>query len=100
MKYRLGAVAFIGFIAGSTAANAQADSVKGFYVAADAGLAKLNSVRATYYDVGGTFGGTGAEDTLQTTFRFKDAFIVGGALGYDFGLLRTDLEVSYARNSL
>jgi opacity protein-like surface antigen len=100
MRVVLSGVAFVTLLAGGSSASAQADNARGFYVAAGAGLAKLNSVQATYYDVGGTFGGTGTQDTLQATFRFKDAFIVGGAIGYDFGVIRPDLEVSYARNSL
>ena len=100
MRSVLSGVAFVALLAGASSANAQADNARGFYVAAGAGVAKLNSVRVTYYDAGGTFGGTGTQDTFDARFRFKNAFIIGGAIGYDFGLIRPDLEISYARNSL
>lgn len=100
MKSLLSAAAFIALVGGATGASAQATSPTGFYVGAGAGLSKLNSVHVTYYDVGGTFGGTGTEDTLDARFRFKDAFTINGLVGYDFGMLRSDLEVSYARNKL
>lgn len=73
---------------------------EGFYVALRGGLASLEDVDITYRDEGGTFGGTGATDTLETTVDSKNAFAFGGALGYDFGPVRADVEVDYARNKL
>ena len=81
----------------STTANAQAASPTGFYVGANVGTGKLHNPTVTYYDAGGTFGGTGVEDTIQTRFHFKNALTYAGTVGYDFGMLRGDVEVSYAR---
>ena len=37
-------------------------------------------------------------DTLTGKFKLKSAVSFGATLGYDFGMIRTDVEVSYARN--
>lgn len=73
---------------------------RGVYVALRAGVATIPDTTVTYYDVGGTFGGTGASDTASTTADLQSAATFGGAIGYDFGIVRADLEVSYARNKV
>jgi opacity protein-like surface antigen len=87
-------------IAPTSAAFAQDSDKTGFYASVNAGVATVSDVDVTYYDVGGTFGGAGAQDTASARFDLKSAFTVGGTLGYDFGAVRTDIEVSYARNRL
>jgi opacity protein-like surface antigen len=84
----------------ATAAHAQEGEAKGFYGGLNVGVAGINDVDVTYYDAGGTFGGTGPQDTFGGTFGEKSAATFGGTLGYDFGMLRTDLEISYARNRI
>jgi opacity protein-like surface antigen len=70
------------------------------YVSLDAGVAKVNDVNVDYFDEGGTFGGTGTQDTAQFNADLKSAFNVSGAIGYDFGLIRADVEVAYSRNKI
>jgi opacity protein-like surface antigen len=82
----------------ATTAHAQDAQPTGFYGELNVGVANLNDANITYYDDGGTFGGTGAQDTFDGTFDFKSAATFGGKLGYDFGPVRTDLEITYARN--
>lgn len=72
----------------------------GFYVAAQAGIAKVGDVDVDYFDEGGTFGGTGAQDVAQFSTDLKSALNVTGVIGYDFGLIRADVEVAYARNKI
>lgn len=62
---------------------------RGAYVALNGGVASVDDVNVTYYDSG---------DTLGTRAKFKDAFAVRGTLGYDFGLIRADVELGYSRN--
>lgn len=83
----------------ATAAQAQADDT-GVYMSLNVGSAKLSDPTVTYYDVGGTFGGTGATDTASAKLDTKSAVTFGGALGYDFGTVRTDIEVQYARHNI
>lgn len=72
----------------------------GGYGSLNVGVATLGDTHVQYYDEGGNFGGTGDEDSLGTKFEFKSAAIVAGSLGYDFGMIRADVEFSYARNKL
>lgn len=83
-----------------TAAPAFAEEDKGFYIALSGGVNSVQDTEIRYYDVGGTFSGTGTTDSAQTTADLKSAATFGGALGYDFGRVRADVEVSYARNKL
>lgn len=96
---RMTALAVTG-IAMTTAAHAQDAQPTGFYGELNVGVAHLNDANITYYDDGGTFGGSGAQDTFDGTFDFKSAATFGGKLGYDFGPVRTDLEITYARNKV
>ncbi len=72
----------------------------GFYIGFDLGLANLSDTEITYYDAGGTFGGSGARDTAVGSINTDNAVSFGGVLGYDFGTLRTDLELDYSRNKI
>ncbi len=63
----------------------------GFYGELHAGLTSLGAVPVTALDVDGD--GTDVGATIGT----KDAFEFGGALGYDFGLVRAELDVAYSR---
>ncbi|WP_156254387.1 outer membrane protein [Sandarakinorhabdus oryzae] len=84
----------------ATAAAAEDTDKKGFYIAGGVGVATLQSTDIGYYDAGGTFGGTGAQDRVDGKLRFKSAAEFGATLGYDFGRVRFDVQVSYTRNSI
>lgn len=73
---------------------------QGVYVSLHAGVAKVNDVDVDYFDEGGAFGGTGPQDTAEFEADLKSAFNVSGAIGYDFGLIRADIEVAYSRNKI
>lgn len=81
-------------------AQAKGQEAKGFYGGLNIGVADVNDVGVTYYDEGGTFGGTGPEDSFSGAFGEKGAATFGGVLGYDFGMLRADVEISYAKNNV
>jgi opacity protein-like surface antigen len=98
LKSSAAAVAFLATLAFATPAAAQ--DQKGPYVSAGIGSANINDVAVDYYDVGGTFGGSGSADVLSTRFRLKSSAALRGSLGYDFGPIRADLEVSYSRHKL
>lgn len=94
----LHAVAWAAAIVATPAAAQDAADNRGVYVALHGGVASVNDVDITYLDQGGTFGGTGTTDTADFKAEFKNAFGFGGAIGYDFGLIRADVEIDYARN--
>lgn len=73
---------------------------EGFYVNLGGGSAMVNDTDITYYEDGGTFGGAGAEDTLGAELDFNAAFALRGSIGYDFGMVRADVEVDYSRNKV
>lgn len=81
----------------STPALAQDNGV---YAGFRIGLANISDVDLTYSDTGGAFGGTGTTDTAEFTAELDSAIAFGGVLGYDFGAVRTDLEVDYSRNKV
>lgn len=83
------ATAAAAFIA--TPALAQDDNT-GFYAQLNAGLGSLSDLPVTIRDVDGE--GTDVDTRLGT----KNAFEFGGALGYDFGMIRAEVEVAYARS--
>jgi opacity protein-like surface antigen len=94
-----------GFLAASclsTAAYAQdgEDSGKGFYVGLSGGIAAVQDTDVRYYDAGGTFGGSGATDSVDGRLHTKSAAEFKGVLGYDFGTIRTDVEIAYQRNKV
>lgn len=99
---RIVASALVAFtsLAAATAAQAQDADDGGFYVAARVGSATLSDPVVTYYDAGGTFGGTGTRDTATASIDAKSAVTFGGTIGYDFGMVRADVEVDYARHKI
>ncbi len=84
----------------ATATHAQEANNTGFYVSANVGSSSLSDPEVTYYDVGGTFGGTGATDTATAKLDTKSAVTFGGAIGYDFGMIRSDVELQYSRHAI
>lgn len=84
----------------ATAAQAADADDKGLYVAVNVGSASLSDPTITYYDVGGTFGGAGPTDTATASLDTKSATTFGGTIGYDFGTIRTDLEIQYGRHNI
>lgn len=84
--------------AGAAHAQNDAGENRGVYLAVRGGLANLSDVAIDYQDEGGTFGGTGPVDVIETDGKTKSAFTFTGALGYDFGALRADVEIDYSRN--
>lgn len=84
----------------SAPARAESGDDQGFYIGLDIGSASLKDPAITYYDVGGTFGGTGTRDTASATLDTKSALTIGGTLGYDFGPVRSDIEIDYSRHKI
>lgn len=82
------------------AASAQDADGTGFYLGVDIGLASVGDSELTYYDEGGTFGGTGTQDTAVGSIDTDSAVSFGAVLGYDFGALRSDIEIDYSRNKI
>jgi opacity protein-like surface antigen len=91
----VGATALIG-----GTAHAQDSDSKGVYIEGGVGIAAVSDTDITYYDDGGTFGGTGATDTAEFEVGVDNAVTFGGAIGYDFGMIRAELAVDYAKNDL
>jgi opacity protein-like surface antigen len=85
------AVATMMMAAPALAQSAGSDADTGVYVQLDAGVATMSDVKIEYNN------GT---DRFGASADLKNAFAFGGALGYDFGMLRTELQVSYARNKV
>lgn len=76
----------------STPAFAQDSSPTGFYAQLDAGLGSMDDLPITLLDVD-----TAGTD-IGTKLGTANAFEFGGALGYDFGMVRAEVEVAYARS--
>ncbi len=91
-------VALFGLSGTALAQDASDDS--GFYIAGNVGIATLSDPTVTYYDVGGTFDGTGTTDTADAALATKNATTFGGAIGYDFGTVRADIELQYGRHTV
>ncbi len=81
----------------ATAGHAQADDT-GAYVSVHAGWSNVNDTDLDYSEAGGTFNGTGPVDTVKTEVDLASAVEFGGAVGYDFGTVRADVEIDYSRN--
>jgi opacity protein-like surface antigen len=83
-----------------TAAFAEDD--KGMYGSLDIGISQVGDVTTQLYDADGSFGlGTnGQPDTVDGSYDLKSAASFGASLGYDFGTVRADVEVRYARNTV
>lgn len=99
-SYLLKTSAALAALAMPTAGFAQDTDGTGFYLGLDVGLSSVNDTDVTYYDEGGTFGGTGSSDTATGRIDTDNALSFGGALGYDFGTIRSDLEIDYTRNKI
>jgi opacity protein-like surface antigen len=74
----------------SVPAMAQEDNT-GAYVSLSAGVASVDDLDVTYFD---------GADTVDFSFDMKSAAVFRGAVGYDFGMVRADVEVSYHRNKV
>lgn len=83
----------------------------GFYGSLSLGGASVNDVDSTVFAPGGDiffedegdFTGSSVpagSDTITGEFDVKTAFMISGSLGYDWGMFRTDVEVSYARSKV
>lgn len=90
------AVAATALIGGT--AHAQESDGKGVYIEAGAGIATVSDTDLAYYDEGGTFGGSGTTDTAEFEIKVDNAVTFGGAVGYDFGMIRAEVAVDYAKN--
>ena len=84
----------------ATAAHAQDEDSTGVYIGVDVGVASAGDTNITYYDAGGTFGGTGTTDSASGKVALDSALGVAGVVGYDFGMVRADVEVAYSRNQI
>ncbi len=101
MKIIFSQVSLIVFAAAvPTAIQSQEANNTGFYIGADIGSSSVSDVDITYYDAGGTFGGTGTSDSANGTIDTKNAIVFGGVVGYDLGTIRTDIEIDFARNKI
>ena len=89
----------LSFASTAFAQDATSDK-RGAYVSLQAGAAKVDDVDLVYLDEGGAFGGSGAQDSARFDADLKSAFNISAAIGYDFGLIRTDVEVAYSRNKV
>ena len=89
MKFAVGA-ALAATALVSVPAMAQ-DADTGAYVSLSAGVASVNDLDVNYDD------GT---DDADFSFDMKSAAVIRGAVGYDFGMVRADVEVSYHRNKV
>lgn len=94
------ALAGVSLLAATSAQAQSANDGTGFYMAVNVGVSTLSDPDVTYYDAGGTFGGTGARDTASAKLDTSSAATFGGSLGYDFGSVRADIEVNYVKNSI
>lgn len=72
----------------------------GAYAGLSVGIASVQDTDIRYYDDGGVFGGTGAQDSVDGRINLNGAAEFKGVLGYDFGMVRADVEVAYQRNKL
>lgn len=88
-KLLLAAVAAVSI---STPSFAQEAAQTGFYGQLNAGLGSLNDLPVTLLDV------DGAGTDVGTKLGTANAFEFGGAIGYDFGMVRAEVEVAYARS--
>lgn len=83
------------------AVPAAAQDTRGPYIAVNIGVANVDDVGLAYYDQPGVFGGTGnTNDTADFSSNPKSTIQIGGAIGYDFGPVRADLQVDYARSKI
>ncbi len=75
----------------ATPALAQDDSATGLYIQLNGGITSLSDLDIDLLDV------DGAGTDVGTSARTKSSAEFGGAIGYDFGLIRAEVEVAYSR---
>lgn len=90
-KLVLAGISMSAVAAASPAAAQDGADARGVYFEADAGIASVSDTDVRYYD---------SEDEIEGSVDLKDAFTFGGALGYDFGTIRTELAVMYSKNDI
>lgn len=64
---------------------------RGAYLSLSAGSASVKDLDVNYTD---------GSDKVDAIYDLKNAAVFRGAVGYDFGSVRADLEVSYQRNKV
>lgn len=90
-------IAALGMGMAAAPAHAQAADTTGFYLGLHVGISSVSDTDITYYDTSGTFGGTGQQDTAVGVFDVDKTTSFGGSIGYDFGMIRSDIELDYSR---
>lgn len=92
----------LGFAGAAWADDPGAGNSKGVYISIQGGETYVDDTDIQAYDVDGGLGlGTnGSQDTLDTTYGLKPTTSINGAIGYDFGRVRADIEVGYARSTI
>lgn len=78
-------------LAAIAAVPAHAQDNNGFYIQLNAGIANVGDTDVTYFD---------DSDVYETSADLKSSVTFGGALGVDFGTVRGELAVDYARNKI
>lgn len=96
-KITIGLLAATGMVLSAGAVAAQ-DT--GLYGSVNIGTTSVKDVDIEYYDIGGAFGGTGTRDSIEGTYHIKRGTAFRISLGYDFGAVRSDVEISYGRNDV
>lgn len=94
------ALTSMAFAALPSAAFAQSSEQTGAYFGLQVGTASIGDADVVIYDAGGTFGGSGATDSAAGRYDLKSALTFGGTLGYDFGPVRADIEIDYAKHKI
>ena len=94
------------------AVPAAAHAAPSVYGSINVGGATTSDVASTVYAPGGAIFGEGGistfsvatapagSDTIEGSYDVKTAFAVSGALGLDWGLVRTEAELSYSRSTV
>ena len=89
-------------LAASPAIAADADKGTGFYIGLTAGSQSTKNLDGTIIDEPGAFGGSAAaaNDTIAVKFKTKSSFAPTATLGYDFGMIRADIGVTYSKGNI
>lgn len=85
---------------GASPAMAQEEDNRGVYLGLSGGVTSTSDIDVDYYDVGGTFGGTGTTDHAIGTIKLGKAAEFRATLGYDFGAIRSDFEIAYSHSRI
>lgn len=94
MKFNNWVLAGISISAAAVASPALAQDDadgRGVYFEADVGIASVSDTDVRYYEDG---------EDLEGSVDLKNAITFGGAIGYDFGTIRTELAVGYSKNDI